>query len=289
MFDSASMLWYLVVPPFVIVISFGALLWLLSRRAGDEEVSRNLSLAQAESASGAHSRSLSRRAFFLKLIEKTASRFKTMTLRIHNFFQHSLERVRRRRSELDAIRKHMEQEEEKEEKEEDQGGSGQETRHSDATPDKARSRGFRSLFGKRGRRKEENEEGISKDTAKRVPAKSLVSDSDVSGVLSAPPTRPVNTKQDVISKPVLKRETARPDTDMRRPGKDPREVSLLSRIVENPRDISAYEELGDWYFAERSMEDAKECYRQALKLHPTNRAIKIKIRKLEKFFEGKAE
>lgn len=278
------MLWYLVVPPFIVVISFGVLLWLLSRRAGDEEVSRNLSLAQAESASGAHSRSLSRKAFFLKLIEKSASRFKTMTLRIHNFFQHSLERVRRRRSELDAIRKHIEGEE---------AGEKREESVTDAKPSgEEQKKRFQLPFG---RKKHEREKGES-----RLPDETESSESDqavttMEPVKSEPvvPAKPqpkpsvapsTEETETNTSEPVLRRETATPDERARSRGKDPREVGLLSRIVENPRDITAYEELGDWYFAEGSMEDAKECYRQALKLHPTNRAVRIKIRKLEKFF-----
>jgi hypothetical protein len=277
------MLWYLVVPPFVVVLSFGVLLWLLSRRAGDEEVSRNLSLAKAETLSESHSRSLSRKAFWLKLVEKMASRFKTMSLRIHNFFQHGLEHVRKKRSEIDAIRKHIEGEE-----------SEPKTEELPASEPKKRRLGI--SFGRRKDR--QNREATEADNPAVPQPETEVKRPNVS--TDDPRPEPVSRSQtesasralaseEQAPRPVLRREVVKPDARSRKTEKDPREVELLSRIVENPRDISAYEELGDWYFADENMEDAKECYRQALKLHPTNRAIKIKIRKLEKFFEGKAE
>ncbi len=266
------MLWYLVVPPFIVVISFGALLWLLSRRAGDEEVSRNLSLAKAETLSESHSRSLSRKAFWLKLVEKTASRFKTATLRIHNFFQHGLEHVRKRRSEIDAIRRHIERADEQGDAESPESSPN----HGKKPEEKRRLRlSFRS--------RKEDMDGGSAGTGSDVSEPASSAEEGVRQAASVP-----SDTEGSVSRPVLRQEVVRPEPRSRSE-KDPREVELLSRIVENPRDAAAYEELGDWYFAEGGMEDAKECYRQALKLHPTNRAVKIKIRKLEKFFEGRGK
>jgi len=278
------MLWYLVIPPFVVVISLGILLWLLSRRAGEEEVSRNLSLAKAETMSGAQSRSLSRRAFLLKLVEKTASRFKTVSLRIHNFFQHGLERIRKRRGELEAIRRNMEENPDGPES----VGNG-----------KRRRFGMPSIVRKDDPMPESGttQPDISGDFSAHAdrkgegPEREAVKKADLVKPKSARPPASGSRKEPVVAtgSPTLRGEATNPDVRTGRSEKDPREVELLSRIVENPRDTSAYEELGDWYFAERNMEDAKECYRQALKLHPTNRAVKIKIRKLEKFFEGRGK
>lgn len=278
------MLWYLVIPPFIVVLSLGALLWVFARSVGSEEVSRNLSVAQAEAMSGSRSRSLSRKAFFLKLAEKTASRFKTSTLRVHNFLQDVLEKLRRRRSQLDEIRKHASAEE-----------TGREVGTAEVA-EKARKR-F-GPFGKGSRNKKETVGFEEKESTKPVAS---AGEKKGRPVMEEPATpkrsgvfgRRAESRQDDADrpeppaepKPMLRREVVRPESGPVRTEKDPHEVELLSRIVENPRDIAAYEELGDWYFAAGSMEDAKECYRQALKLHPTNRAVKIKIRKLERFFE----
>ncbi|NTW13693.1 MAG: tetratricopeptide repeat protein [Candidatus Moranbacteria bacterium] len=284
------MLWYLVLPPFIVILSLGVLLWYLSRRMNDEEISKKLSIAKAEAMSESHSRSLHRKAFFLKMLEKAASRFKTGTLRIHNFFQHSLERLRKRRNEIDAIRRHIDDDKIKEEP--------KETAIIPENTESAVQKKPRFLSSLRPKVTESALKEQSEYTAVETP---VVTQSDEPVIPSARP-RPwsrisqrvregVEPQEEMpVPRPMLRREVVTPDAmpeGRGRGGKDPHEVALLSRIVENPRDSSAYEELGDWYFASRSMQDAKECYRQALKLHPTNRAVKIKIRRLEKFFEGR--
>lgn len=67
--------------------------------------------------------------------------------------------------------------------------------------------------------------------------------------------------------------------------KDQLEDILVERIALNPRDIEAYERLGDYYLEQGNLTDAKECYRQVLKLSPAYRLVKIKIRRLERLLE----
>ena len=70
---------------------------------------------------------------------------------------------------------------------------------------------------------------------------------------------------------------------------DTREADLIGRIAADPKDFSAYEALGDYYLEIGNIKDAKECYRQVLRLSPTHRMVKIKIRRLEKLLTQKAE
>jgi tetratricopeptide (TPR) repeat protein len=62
---------------------------------------------------------------------------------------------------------------------------------------------------------------------------------------------------------------------------------LIERIASNPRDIEAYERLGDYYLEQENLQDAKECFKQVLRLSPVHRLAKIKIRRLEKMLERK--
>jgi tetratricopeptide (TPR) repeat protein len=62
---------------------------------------------------------------------------------------------------------------------------------------------------------------------------------------------------------------------------------LVERIAANPRDLEAYERLGEYYMEQGNLQDAKECYRQVLRLSPVHRLAKIKIRRLEKMLEKK--
>lgn len=57
---------------------------------------------------------------------------------------------------------------------------------------------------------------------------------------------------------------------------------LIDRIAANPRDTEAYERLGEYYLEIENYEHAKECFKQVVKLDPTNRSVKYKIRKLER-------
>jgi len=59
------------------------------------------------------------------------------------------------------------------------------------------------------------------------------------------------------------------------------EELLIERVASNPRDIEAYERLGEYYLEMESFEFAKECFKQILKLNPSNRNAKYKIRRLE--------
>lgn len=59
------------------------------------------------------------------------------------------------------------------------------------------------------------------------------------------------------------------------------EEALIRRIAVNPRDIEAYERLGDYYLERENFRDSHECFSQVLKLSPIHRKAKIRIRRLE--------
>ena len=65
------------------------------------------------------------------------------------------------------------------------------------------------------------------------------------------------------------------------------EDTLIKRIAINPRDIEAYERLGDYYIEQDNLPDALECYRQVLRLSPVHHKAKIKISKIERVISRK--
>lgn len=83
--------------------------------------------------------------------------------------------------------------------------------------------------------------------------------------------KPANTEEE--SKPVVDKVEATPEAH---------EEDFIRAIAVNPKDFAAYEKLGDYYMDNGNIKDAKECYRQVLRLSPANRGVKVKIRKLEK-------
>lgn len=69
--------------------------------------------------------------------------------------------------------------------------------------------------------------------------------------------------------------------------KDRLEGLLIERIAANPKDIEAYERLGEYYMEIDSINDAKECFKQVLKLDPKNRNVKYRMKRLEEVIRRK--
>lgn len=63
------------------------------------------------------------------------------------------------------------------------------------------------------------------------------------------------------------------------------EDALIKRIAVNPKDIEAYERLGDYYSDTKNFKDAIECYKQVIKLSPRNLKVKIKLKNLERILK----
>ncbi len=91
------------------------------------------------------------------------------------------------------------------------------------------------------------------------------------------------TKQEVemekTIKPIISEKVVKPRIQAEI--KSRLEELLIERVASNPRDIEAYERLGEYYLEMESLEFAKECFKQILKLNPSNRNAKYKIRRLE--------
>jgi hypothetical protein len=287
-------MWHLILPPFIIIAGIGILLWFLSRRMDDPSFLSRVKSVKGEVSVVSRSRALSRKAFFLKLLEKTASKFKTNSLRVHNFFQHSLEKLREKRKVLDEMRLETKMDVDK-------------TAPTDNLPNESH-RGWFGMFRKNKVESdredaqtteivmEVNGEVAPEEQRQDEPGMSEREDTvplgmfrkrrrivDTSTEFGADPV-PTIDPEESTPEPILKKIATHPERIIV-PKKDIREERLIDHIAENPRDAASYEELGDLYLAGGNMQDAKACYRQVLKLHPTNRAVKLKIRKVERFFE----
>lgn len=99
------------------------------------------------------------------------------------------------------------------------------------------------------------------------------------------PKRRIVAEEEKPVRPMLSDRVVVPDAEERRM-KEERirerlENVLIERIAMNPRDTEAYERLGEYYFDLENYEHAKECFKQVIKLDPTNRSVKYKMKKLE--------
>lgn len=84
-------------------------------------------------------------------------------------------------------------------------------------------------------------------------------------------------------RPLIRETVVRPI--IKNKEKNQMEEVLIKRIAINPKDIEAYERLGDYYLEGENYQDSKECYKQVLKLSPIHYKARLKIRKLEKLIK----
>jgi len=59
------------------------------------------------------------------------------------------------------------------------------------------------------------------------------------------------------------------------------EEALIYRIAENPKDVDAYREIGDYYLSVGNVKDAKESFKMVLKLRPRDLKAKSRLREIE--------
>jgi lipoprotein NlpI len=87
-------------------------------------------------------------------------------------------------------------------------------------------------------------------------------------------------EEEVEMRPMISREVVQPDSKTL--VKSEFERALIERIALNPRDIEAYERLGDYYIEIGNFNDSLSCFEEVLKLSPMNRKSKIKVKRLQK-------
>jgi tetratricopeptide (TPR) repeat protein len=64
--------------------------------------------------------------------------------------------------------------------------------------------------------------------------------------------------------------------------KEELESILVERIASDPRDIEAYERLGDYYVSQGNKVDAESCYKQVLKLNPQSLSVRNKLSRFKR-------
>lgn len=91
-------------------------------------------------------------------------------------------------------------------------------------------------------------------------------------------------EEEKIVRPFISDKVVTPviDDSRKKEIKERLEEILIERIAANPKDLEAYERLGEYYMEIGNLDHSKECFKQVIKLDPGNRSVKYKIRKLER-------
>lgn len=272
-------MWYLIIPPVIVVASLAFVLWYLSRKGADPEIAEKMAQMDTVPKSPAFSRT---KTFFLRILEKLVQRFKVGSLQMHNslhaWTQSIKERRRKVQEAVSVANKHREEEQ--------------------LLPENAQEKRF-AFLRKRAVPAAEPQRSVTEEEVLGEGAPQEESEPSRESVLvepivrrrrvfgekeSVPKTKPAEP-QPMVSARLTRPEASQPP---KKPRNVLREEDLIKRIATNPKDFTAYEALGDYYLETNNITDAKECYRQVLKLSPVQRMVKIKIRRLEKLLSQKA-
>jgi tetratricopeptide (TPR) repeat protein len=253
---------YLIVPPIIVVIAIVFLLWYLLRKASDPLVQERVH--ELEGHKTTHFRGI--KEWGLRLLEKFAQRSKNRSLKMHNSLHNWLQSIRASRKKVAGEKK---QEEAYEEAREEEEYSFQEERQ-------VVEQQVDSI----------EERVPQEDTKKSAFAIPLMRrhkrDAEERAALST------EQKTVVSERPMVSTKATLPENKKRSGKGGSPEEEMIGRIATNPKDFEAYEALGDFYMENGNIKDAKECYRQVLKLSPVQRMVKIKIRRLEKLLSQKS-
>ncbi len=211
---------YYILPPFIIVISAGALVMFLFRKmenVAEDEISSPVSLQKATGKFESFKSWLSQ--FGLKMLEKLMHRAKLFALKFHNSSNELFHLIKEKREKKMKVMQEAKQQE----------------------PEVLQqiSQVLQASDDDRPRVKE-----MVHPSSHQVPA---------------------NATQKAKA----------------RAAKDKLEEALIRRIAINPRDIEAYERLGDYYMERENYRDSLECFKQVLKLSPAHHKARTRIRKLE--------
>ncbi len=248
------MLWYLVIPPVIVIVSLTLLIWFLSKKS--EQVSIQERMADIENQSSFREwQTLRFKQIILRFLERSSRSLKVFSLRVHNLFHRIGQSIHERRRQSDLLATSLLSLRKQEKAE-----SSHERTHSEA-----------------------DEEDFSASDTAEDPLASTPRDLEVSGGVPSLDQPLIRRKsRPMVSERMVVPET-KPNKVMARDIKE--EERLIKKIAANPKNISAYEALGDYYLEQGNANDAKACYRQVLKLSPVHRMVKVKIRKLERLME----
>ncbi len=241
-------MWYLIIPPVVVIVSLALLIWFLSNRSEQVSIQERMEdIAKQSSFREWHT--LRVRQIFFRFLEKGTRSLKVFSLRVHNWFHNIGQSFREKRSQSDIL--------------------------------------ITSFLNVKKEKKESSSDAIS---FFENPKKEGVSQSDDAVMNRGGTGEEVLTEPSVLvveSRPMVSERAVIPETKPNKViARDLKEEErLIKEIAANPKNVSAYEALGDYYLERGDVNDAKACYRQVLKLSPVHRMVKVKIRKLERLME----
>jgi len=240
---------YFVLPPVIIVVSLAIVIFLISKRS--LEIAREIE--NGEDGKNESRISMEFKSRWLHFLEKIAHIFKVLSLKTHNWTEKRLTFIKNRKNEIES---------DLDKKDFEENGLGGLVKSKDeilgeivenegvkeviTSMDVVRNNNIEKKRGifTRGRRAKKEENNISEIHEERI-------------MISKEVTYPEERKEEL-------------------------ESLLVERIASDPRDIEAYERLGDYYISQSNKIDAESCYKQVLKLNPQSLSVRNKLSRFKR-------
>lgn len=246
---------YFVLPPVIIVISLALVIFLISRRS--------LEIAQEiEKGEGAEVQSrisMEVKSKWLHFLEKIAHVFKVFSLKMHNHLEEKLTFIKSKKNKIES---------DLDKKDFEESGIEGLIEDKDAT--------LEGVF-------EKDTIMANKETNNSMDVARGNGRSKMNRIFSREKRQTVQ-EEDAVDVPKLREERVMVSKEVVYPEerKEELESMLVERIAHDPRDIEAYERLGDYYVSQENRIDAEACYKQVLKLNPQSLSVKNKLSRFKK-------
>ncbi|MGW8185011.1 MAG: tetratricopeptide repeat protein [Candidatus Moraniibacteriota bacterium] len=240
---------YFILPPVIIVVSLALVIFLISRRS--LEISREIETGEAAEIESRISMEV--KSKWLHFLEKIAHSFKILALKIHNWTERRLAFIKSKKNKIES---------DLDKKDFEENGWGGLVEHKDEV--------LSQKIEMETPREVANSMDLIKnyktDKIKGIFRRSPKQEKEIHDVTE------IQEERIMISKEVVYPEER----------KEELESILVERIASDPRDIEAYERLGDYYVSQGNKVDAESCYKQVLKLNPQSLSVRNKLSRFKR-------
>ncbi|MEF3691921.1 MAG: tetratricopeptide repeat protein [Candidatus Moraniibacteriota bacterium] len=247
-----------ILPPVIIVLSLALIIFLISRKA--LEIEREVIIGEKKDKESRLKMEVKSR--WLHFLEKMAHWFKIFSLRLHNWVEKRLVFIKNQKNEIESDMDKREAEKNKEKINyfnEDLPIAGEKREEKIVFPEKEEKKNSMDVV-----------KGGRINRIRRIFARK-----------EEPVLMQEKEKDDF---PAFKAERVMISEEATYPEEKKEELEniLVERIAADPRDIEAYERLGDYYVSQGNKSDAEACYKQVLKLNPQSLSVRNKLSRFKR-------
>ncbi len=281
---------YLIIPPIIIILGIAGMIYLIAKHSLDIEKKKKESKDE-----NLQKRTLKEKVsgLFLRFLERFTRWFKIFSLRLHNVTEGWLSRISQKRKKyIDKQKKESIKIVAKKKprkklfkfwKKKKEKNINNKDKENLLSLEKKENNNENSEKEKQAeyvnKKREHKKRFFSKKSFSKVFSKNVVLKTEEKKTnQSKTDNKQINHSID-INKSMISPRVVRPE---KKREKNELEKILIERIAMNPKDIEAYERLGNYYEEIEEWNDAEACYAQVLKLSVKNYRIEMRLERVQR-------